>query len=79
MYIALHTDDRFAKNKVVQIYIYVFFTKGLPSNDERSQLKWMTDRFAPPPLPLAKNQPALTFYCKHLFFQQQFIMKTDIF
>lgn len=49
------------KRSCTNIYIYIYvFTKGLPSNDERSRLKWTTDRFAPPPLPLAKDQPALT-------------------
>lgn len=35
--VVLHADDRFTKNKAVQIYIYVF-TVDLPSNDECSRI-----------------------------------------
>lgn len=34
----IHTDEKFTKNKDVQIYIYVF-TKDLPSDNECSHLK----------------------------------------
>lgn len=44
--------NKFTKNKVVEIYIYVF-TKGLPSKDE-CHLKRITE-IAPPLLPLAKE------------------------
>lgn len=50
-FVDLNTDYKFTKT-VQKIYLYEF-TEDLPSGDERPRLKWMTDRLAPPLLPLA--------------------------
>lgn len=60
------------------------FTEDLPSN-ERVLTSQVNDRLVSPLLPLAKQhrkkkkKPALIFGCKHLFFQKDFLLKTDIF
>lgn len=61
------------------------FTEDLPSN-ERALTSQINDRLVSPLLPLAKQttqekkkKTALIFGCKHLFFQKDFLLKTDIF
>lgn len=67
LYIALHIDDEFRQRcKSIYLCIHQGFAFSWVSVHV---LQWMTDRFAPPPLPLAKKSTACTnFSAKTLIF-----------